>query len=135
MMKIFYFSFLFLTLFPQKSFSFYREIETINYEGNLYSVRIIKHQPIQIYIFDQDHVQVDVSTIDVELLNQSDEAESEGPVKLRIIENHFIVAGKTPEDQPYRLEIRSLNDGKKEAFKVKLQKNIRGRQALLGSQL
>ena len=135
MMKIFYFTFLFLIFFPQDGFSFYREIETIHYEGNIYSVRIIKHKPIEIFIFDQDNVQVDVSTIDVELLNETDEGDLEGLVKLRIFENHFIIAGKTTEDEPYRLEIKSLNDGKKEAFKVKLKKTIRGRQPLLGSQL
>lgn len=135
MMKIFYFTFLFLSVFPQESFSFYREIETINYEGNNYSIRIVKRQPIQIYIFDEENMPVDVSTIDMELFKESDDNEREVPVRLRIIENHFVIADKTTTDQPYRLEIKALNDTKKEAFSVTLQKSIRARrQSLLGSQ-
>jgi hypothetical protein len=129
------FTFLLITLLPQKSFSFYREIETITYDGKIYSIRIVKHQPVQIYIFDQDQVQIDLSTIDVELLNAKDDNDLESPVKLRIVENHLIITSEVNEDLPYRLEIKSLNDGKKETFNVKFQQNMkRVRQALLGSQ-
>jgi hypothetical protein len=134
MIKVFYFTLLLLIFFPLDSSSFYREIETINYEGTIYSIRIIKHQPIEIYIFDQDDVPVDVSTIDVVLFNDSEEGNVEVPVKLRIIENHFIIADKTAANEPYRLAIKSLNDGKREAFNLQLNKVLKGRQALLGSQ-
>ena len=135
MTKLFQIIFILFTLTPADSFSFFREVETLNYEGKFYSIQVVKSDPIQIYIFDNTRTQVDLSTVDVELFAENSEGEMLQPARLRIFENHFLYSGSTKENYTYTLDIASLSDNKKESFKLKLNRKFKKkRQSLLESQ-
>lgn len=106
------------------------DVDVISRQGNLLSIRVVKGEPIRIYVLGRQEAEVDLSGIQVDLsLDPSDmsinlkpkKTNSDRILKLKRKENYFVIENPVAEDTVYKLEVKTKADGKKETFKFKLK--------------
>lgn len=133
MTNFFYFTLLLLFSNAQSGAPNLSDVETISRQGNLFSIQIVKGEPIRIYVVGKERAQLDLSTIAVDLsLDPSDMSVAVKPKKVkssRLLKltqqnNYFIMENPADGDRVYKLEVKSKSDGKTETFNFKLKNKL-----------
>ncbi len=119
---------LFFVLTAFDSASSHSDVETITHQGNLFSIKVVKSEPIHIYVLGQESAQIDLSKVDVMLISEStnptEVADPIQPVQIESLGNHFIVKNPASGDRVYTMKVKSKSNGIIETFKFKVKKPL-----------
>ncbi len=104
------------------------DVEAITHQGNIFSIKVVKSEPIHIYVLGQESAQIDLSKVEVILISESanptEVADPIQPVHLTTLGNHFIIKNTLSGDRVYTMKVKSKNNGVVETFKFKVKNPI-----------
>jgi hypothetical protein len=113
---------------------FQSDAQTLIQQGNLVSIKIVKGEPLKIFVFGRKEAEVNLSAINFDLnLDPSDFSMSVrriGSKKLPKIlkftreDDHFVVTDPASPENIYTLEVTTKHRGKKEVFNFKIKNKL-----------
>lgn len=120
-----------LFVFSQKTMpdSAKNEFEALSQQGSLFALKVVKGQPIKIFVIGREEAEIDLSKIelaaDLDISNLSLSIRQTNPkpgkiLKIKRIENHFEIAEPIAPKNDLVIEIQDTKKDKKETFKIKM---------------
>jgi hypothetical protein len=113
---------------------FQSDAQTLIQQGSLVSIKIVKGEPLKIFVFGRKEAEVDLSAVNFDLqLDPSDFSMSvrrigskKTPQILKFTreDDHFIVADPAKLEKIYTLEVTTKHKGKKEVFHFKIKNDL-----------
>lgn len=110
------------------------DVEMLTQQGSLFSVKIVRGEPIRIYVFGREEAQLDFSnqyyqvgfdTSDFSLQVRRIGSKSSKILKIKRMEDHYIILNPQEEQSVYHLEITPQIKDKKEVFKFKINNRLK----------
>lgn len=114
--------------------AFPSDIEMLTQHGNLVSVRIVKGEPIKIFVFEKEAAEIDFSgarlgaqfvPVDLSLnVRQIGAKKISRILKLKRENDYFVIRNPDSTDKSYTLEVTTKVKDKKEVFIFKVENNL-----------